>query len=657
MSIKRKLILPVILLAALLTAIVLGICIFIFNSFMQTENEQTVADASNAALAQFDDRLALAGQAATRIAFDPQFRDTVAAGDSEGAKAAAEGLLAESGADLCLVTDTEGNVMVQSFEGEEDLASFPTVQAALSEEQSTAVSSGSVVQMALCGGSPVYDDEDRFVGTVTTGYRLDTDAYVDSLKEITGLQATVFLGDTRIATTVLNEEGQRAVGTQAAPEVAAQVLGGQVYTGTAQVVGESYFVSYTPITSGSEVVGMLFVGLPTSAQMQAMQGFVLISAIAAVIMLALLVVIVLRIVSKISRSIGQMVHAADSLAVGDLDVNLDIRTNDETRQLADAFGRMVQSNREQAEVLRLIAEGDYSMQVPVRSENDLMSLSLNNMLDSTNQMLQEIRTASDQVASGSAQIADGASALATGSTQQAATVQEFSATLAELQQQAEQSSEMAETTKRETSQAGVLMQQSLAHMEQVTSAMQSIEASSEDIAKVIKVIDDIAFQTNILALNAAVEAARAGQHGKGFAVVADEVRNLASKSAAAAKETAGLIQTSVENVKNGTGIVAETAESLGKVGEIAQKNAADMQTLNTLSSQQSASINEINEGIGQISQVVQSNSATAQQSAASAEEMSAQSAMLNRIVSRFQLRGEENALPSAERAALPAAKQ
>jgi len=175
-------------------------------------------------------------------------------------------------------------------------------------------------------------------------------------------------------------------------------------------------------------------------------------------------------------------------------------------------------------------------------------------------------------------------------------------------------------------------------MNDLLEAMKSIDESSSSITKVIKVIEDIAFQTNILALNAAVEAARAGQHGKGFAVVADEVRNLASKSASAAKETAALIEGSSERVKEGNQIVSRTNESLDRVMEYAQELARRVGEVDTASAEQTHEIFEIRQGVDQISDVVQANSATAEQSAAAAQEMSAQADMLDQLVRKFKLR-------------------
>ncbi|WP_367567916.1 methyl-accepting chemotaxis protein [Lacrimispora sp.] len=288
--------------------------------------------------------------------------------------------------------------------------------------------------------------------------------------------------------------------------------------------------------------------------------------------------------------------------------------------------------------LGTVASGDLTSEMPLLSERDTMGLSINKMVANLNSMFGEIKTASEQVSSGAGQVSQSAQELATGSSEQAADVQELTASVTEVRQQVDENAKRSEKALENCNTAVSLVDISMDSMRQMTEAMQSIGESSRDITRVIKVIDDIAFQTNILALNAAVEAARAGQQGKGFAVVANEVRSLASKSAEAAKETAGLIEGSTQRVNEGSRIMEKTNESLHAVSVTTKENADIIREMSKSLENQLSSIVEINRGMDQISSVIQANSATAEQSASASEEMSAQAVLMNGIVEQFKLR-------------------
>ena len=370
------------------------------------------------------------------------------------------------------------------------------------------------------------------------------------------------------------------------------------------------------------------------------KSYMLAAGIAALLAAAvgLAVFLGLLLTKNLNIPIKEVADAADKVASGDIDIALNYDSPDEIGDLGRSFMRMVDGIREQNAILLDISEGDYSGRIDMRSGQDVINRSIGRILDKNNQMLSDIRDASVQVSSGSQEIAQSAQNLASGSTEQAATIEEFSSTLSEVQEQAEETNKVATRTLNETHDAGRLMGVATDYMNRMNDSMTKISDSSQSIAKVIKVIDDIAFQTNILSLNAAVEAARAGQHGKGFAVVADEVRNLANKSAVAAKETAALIENSIQCVTEGNMVAEKTGESLAEVGKIAANNAVSMQMLSDSSQRQSDAISDLNNGIVQLSAVVQANSATAEESAAASEEMSAQAAMLNQIVEQFRLR-------------------
>ncbi|MEG2088308.1 MAG: methyl-accepting chemotaxis protein, partial [Angelakisella sp.] len=262
---------------------------------------------------------------------------------------------------------------------------------------------------------------------------------------------------------------------------------------------------------------------------------------------------------------------------------------------------------------------------------------INSSLGST---LSQINNAAEQVASGSGQVASGAQALSQGATEQASSVEELSATITEIAGQVRQN---AENTKNANEQAAIVkgeIENGDKQMRALAAAMQDINNSSGEIAKIIKTIEDIAFQTNILALNAAVEAARAGAAGKGFAVVADEVRNLASKSSEAAKNTTVLISHSIEAVGNGTRMADSTAGALDRITTGAAKISALVAQIAAASGEQAVSIAQVNEGVSQISDVVQNNSATAEESAAASEELSGQAGMMKELISKFHFKVE-----------------
>ena len=341
---------------------------------------------------------------------------------------------------------------------------------------------------------------------------------------------------------------------------------------------------------------------------------------------------------RIGDPVKALVEVADSMARGRIDCEVKVDRADEIGRLQRSFSSMRATVAGQVECLKRIAEGDLTVQANPLSEQDAMGMALATLLARNSQMLGGIRSAAQNVASGAQQIADGASALAAGSTEQAATVEEFGATIASLKEQADESANTAEETRRGSEKMGALMQKGLDAMEQMNRAMDDIDRSSQQIAGIIQIIDDIAFKTGILALNAAIEAARAGQHGRGFAVVADEVRSLAAQSAEAAQRTAELIGRSVDSVQTGSRVLKATSDSLRQLGSIAGGNIAKMQRLSELAKLQDQLIAELNAGIGQISGVVQTNAATAEENAAAAQEMSAQSAHLAHIVARYRIR-------------------
>ena len=313
---------------------------------------------------------------------------------------------------------------------------------------------------------------------------------------------------------------------------------------------------------------------------------------------------------------------------------------DEIGQTIAAAAAFVERITAVSSVLETVATGDLTTEISTLSDRDVMGNSLRSMIEKLNAMFSGINLATIQVADGSKQVANGAQALASGATQQAASIEELSSSISEIAEKTKSNATMAERAASLANEIKENAETGSRQMEEMIAAVNEINDASSSINKVIKVIDDIAFQTNILALNAAVEAARAGEAGKGFAVVADEVRSLAAKSAEAAKDTGTLIENSIEKATLGVRIADETAASLSEIVSGINESNQLVGEIASSSEEQSVGITQINIGIDQVAQVVQQNSATAEESAAASEEMSAQSALLQELISQFHLKND-----------------
>ncbi len=410
--------------------------------------------------------------------------------------------------------------------------------------------------------------------------------------------------------------------------------------------GQTRYIAYAPVlgTNGWSL------GIHAPA-MDFIQGTLLASgATLALLAVSLLVAVIMagRVAKKIADPVMLCASRLSDLAQGDLHSDLPaVSTRDETSKLASATERITLTQRaiinDIKRVLGAMADGDLTLEATADFPGDLAQIkeAMAKISSALNHTLLQINIASSQVAGGSDQVAAGAQALSQGATEQAAAIEELSATVELISEQIKDSAQNAREAGQLSERSGEGVYRSNEQMTHMIAAMNEIAGASNEIGKIIKTIDDIAFQTNILALNAAVEAARAGEAGKGFAVVADEVRNLAGKSAEAAKSTTALIERAISAVDKGTQIAGQTAKSLGEVVEQAASASKKVQAIAAVSETQAVQVVQITQGIDQISVVIQTNSATAQQSAAASEELSGQAQMLKTLVGGFKLQGED----------------
>ncbi len=503
--------------------------------------------------------------------------------------------------------------------------------------------------------------EDQCVnGTNILAYQLqvngnsgDLNGMLDDLKEQTDCEFTIFQGDERAYTTI-QQNGERAVGTRLSADLAAIVLErGQSYVGRADILGVEHLCSYVP-TKGpdGQINGLIFAGISLESALRQVSLTIMLTCLAGLVLIILDILWMLRhIRHSVTQPLTQLTRLAGDMEQGNLGLDgrkkeaVTVRSHDEIGFLANAMEGTVRRVsgyiQEIALVLDAVSRGDLTVRPEQTYIGDYASIrrSLDEILQQLNRTMREIDRAADQVADGSDQVSNGAQSLARGATEQASSVEELAASVSEISRQVETTADHAENARAENVRSHEQIQVCSGHMDELVRAMELMEEKSHEIEKVIKAIDDIAFQTNILALNAAVEAARAGEAGKGFAVVADEVRSLAGKSGEAAKGTTVLIEETVRAISEGVRLSGETDGALREVMDSARKVLDAVTLIADAAKEQSQAVSQVSQGIDQISNVVQTNSATAEESAAASEELSGQAALLKAQVGRFKLLG------------------
>lgn len=556
--------------------------------------------------------------------------------------------------DNIVVTDATGTILSSTSETDKvgsNISGRDTLTMALSGDISSNIGKDENSVYAVNASSPIFNNG-AIIGAVYTSYNLDNTEFVDHLKEMTGDEFTIFAGDTRINTTIV-ADGKRAVGTTLDPKIANVVINEkQEYTGKAKLFGKNFITAYYPIMSsdGKTVTGVLYSGMDhTEIEKIFFKNIINISIIALILSILDIFIIAAVLKKGLKTPIEKVVKAASAIETGEVNSEVlsminGITSNDEIGMLARSMEGAVNSVQLMSSDISMfhnaLISRDLTMSVDKTKHSGIYREIMNiveSLFSELGKILKEIKVMADGIESGSSHVSSASQSLAQGSTEQASATEELSSTIENIAGQISENAASAEAANSLSMEAGREVKSSSNHMNEMVKAMDNINSISKEIGKIIKTIDDIAFQTNILALNAAVEAARAGVHGKGFAVVADEVRNLANKSAEAAKSTALLIENSITAVDKGSKIAAETEHALHNVVTKTNEVNSLINEIAEAAQKQRESIYQINIGIDQISGVVNANSASSEETAAASEELSAQAQSLHEMVNQYKM--------------------
>ncbi len=650
MKISAKIIFFVIAMIIVSVSVIAGLSVIENTGYNETISYERVTSASRDLTGKIEGMLESSERSAVSIAQNFRLVAALEKNSFDELKAVLDDINSYLKMDTISITDTEGNIVIRQHEPAkfgDNILKQSNVQNALKGEVSTTLEPGALVKLSCRSGAPIYNAGGAVIGTVVTGFTFENTAILDELKALHNTEMTIFAGTESIATTIM-QDGQRVAEMTLGDEIAKTVLeSGNPYTGNADVFGEPYITKYDPLrdTKGN-VVGAIFSGMSKANALAATAASISHMLIAALIIIAICVFILLQFVNRsIKRPMLKLTKVSRMLAEGRLDVDVGASKGkkDEVAMLSEAMHQMVDRLQSYildiTHVLSAMANKDFTARSTVEYTGDFLPIkqALTDITSSLYSAFGNVRAAVVQFNTTSKHIADSSQILAQGAYEQADSIEELTNSIAHISEDINKTSGNVELAVDYANQAASGATGGNEQMKKMLSAMNDIKKASDQIGKIIKSIESIAFQTNILSLNAAVEAARAGSAGKGFSVVAEEVRNLSARSAEAAEQSSLLINNAIAAIDEGYKIADYTAHAMKDMEVRVEQVKMALLEIEQSTSLQSEEINHITSGLDRISGVVNTNSATSEENAASSEEFSSQVALLYEEIAQFNI--------------------
>ena len=610
-------------------------------------------------------------QSADIIAEDDDFSRAVAEKNMEATVKIGSVLMKKAGSDFMTVTDERGVVIGRghSTKHGDSVTNQETVVMALKGKPAVAVVAGTEVPFTIRASYPVHHDG-KLVGSVSIGTSLVTPAYLDWLKKLSGVNVTIFKGDTRVMTTIVNE-GKRAVGTKLqSPEILKTVLErGEIAYSHNNILGIDYNSAYWPVKDANgKIIGMWFVGMPIDELQRLERAAIRNSIWIGAGLLALQLIISLILGVKVSAPIRKITAYAQAVADGNNEAQLDVHSRDDMGQLADSLRKMEENLRKLAqeasekaaeahkmgnEAKAAMEEARVAQLQAEQAKREGMVSAAAQIEEVVGQLNASINDIAEQVESTSGALDHAAARLA----ETATAMEEMNSTVLEVAKNAGGASDISNAAKHKAeigseivSKAVVGIQEVQRQSQALKEGMSQLDEHAKAINQIMGVISDIADQTNLLALNAAIEAARAGDAGRGFAVVADEVRKLAEKTMssttdvgnaiAAIQKSAGQsiqqVEKAVNNISEATEYSNKSGEALKEIVGMVDQTADEVRAIAAASEQQSATSEEINRSVADVNHIASSTTQSMQVAMSELETLRAQARSLMDLIEQMK---------------------